>query len=118
MPDPIAAAFQSGWYVTLNHPEREDLSFVDVLLCQEAWRRLTVRSQRALVAISEKPGHEVHYSTRDCLRRRRLIDEHNTLTDAGRAVVRHRPIPRAPERLAGRPVIDVHLPPLPTEVPA
>lgn len=111
MPDPIAAAFTGEWRLTAKQVSTDGpLSFADVMLVQEAWRRLTLRSRKALLAIAEQPGSHVYHGSRDCLLRRGLITEKNNLTRAGRAVVRHRPIPKALSPLAGRPVIDVHLP--------
>lgn len=110
MPDPISAEFKPGWRLKVPPAKDGPLSFADVMLVQEAWRRLTLRSRKALLAIAEQPGSHVYHGSRDCLLRRGLITEKNNLTRAGRAVVRHRPIPKALSPLAGRPVIDVHLP--------
>lgn len=114
MPDPIAAAFTGEWKLTAKQVESSGaLALVQVMLVQEAWRRLTTRSRRALLAIEEQPGLVVYHHTRSCLIRHGLITPKNRLTRAGRAVIRHRPPTTStpiPYRLAGRPVIDVHLP--------
>jgi hypothetical protein len=93
MPDPIAAAFKPGWRLAATPSDGGAPVIVSVMVCQEAWRRLTLRSQRALLAIAEQPGRTVQHNTRDCLRARGLVDEHNELTFEGRAVVKHRPRP-------------------------
>jgi hypothetical protein len=118
MPDPIAAAFTGNWRLQLAPAKGGELALVQVMIAQQAWRQLTRPSRSALLAISETPGRTVHHATRDCLRRHGLVDEHNHLTRSGRLVVRHRPVQTStPNRIAGRPVIDVHLPdPAPAEV--
>lgn len=110
MPDPIAADFNGPWRLKIPAGKDGQLGFVDVMIVQEAWRRLTLRSRRALLAIADEPGRQIHHGSRDCLLRRGLITEKNRLTRAGRAVVDHRPLPNSPIPFAGRPVIDVHLP--------
>lgn len=80
-----------------------------------AWRRLNERGRAALLALGTDPAARVHPLTRDALTRHGLLDEAG-LTGPGRAVLAHRPVqlPPLPASLAGRSVVDVHLPALDT----
>lgn len=117
MPDPIAAAFTGRWRLTATPVEDGGTPvIVGVMVCQEAWRRLTPVSRKALLAVEAEPGRALHWRTREALRGHGLIDDTNQLTEAGSTVVRHRPVKTStPDWIGGRPVINVHLPAL-TEV--
>lgn len=61
-----------------------------VIVCQDAWSRLTKASQAALVVLTENAAAPVHPATIKALTAHGLLDE-SGVTDAGREVVRWRP---------------------------
>jgi hypothetical protein len=78
-------------WVLEKRPDEPILPIVQVIILQDAWRRLTSKSRAALVAVVENPFAAVHPATVKALRSHGLLDEHGCITEAGTAVVRHRP---------------------------
>lgn len=72
-------------------PDEPILPIVQVMILQDAYRRLTRPSRAALVAIADNPFATVHPASVRALRAHGLLDKHGALTEAGTAVVRHRP---------------------------
>ena len=110
MRDQIAAMFRGPWRLEINRAEGSvhDLGLMHIIYVQAAWRALTKAARRALVDLAEKdPGDEdpIHPLTWRALVLHGLIEQSGAVTEAGRAVVRHRPRP---------PVVDVHLPESPS----
>lgn len=62
---------------------------LNVIRCQDAWRKLTAKSRAALVAIGDGTP-DVHPASMRALRSHGLLDEQG-ITEAGRRVLRHRP---------------------------
>jgi hypothetical protein len=74
-------------------PNGPMIPILQVIILQDAWRALTKKSQAALVAIDENlfAGLVVHPASLRALKAHGLLDEFGLITEAGRAVVRHRP---------------------------
>jgi len=64
---------------------------LQVIILQDAWRTLTKKSRAALLAVAENPFAAVHPASLRALKAHGLLDEFGLITEAGRAVVRHRP---------------------------
>lgn len=72
-------------------PNGPMIPILQVIILQDAWRALTKTSRAALLAKAENPLAVVHPASVRALRSHGLLDEFGLITDAGRAVVRHRP---------------------------
>lgn len=116
MPDLIAAQFRGPWVLEASG----ELGGIGIWTLQAAWRALTPKQQDALLRLETDQTARVHHTTLASLVRHGLVDPHG-LTEAGALVVKHRPQPgrhakgalvkpSMPDRIHGRPVVDVHLP--------
>lgn len=110
MPDPITAPFErKDWRIEVRHADRAP-GLVDIMIVQEAWRRLTKASRAALLRLKTDAAAKVHPSTRAALIRHGLLDERGFVSAAGARVVVHRPVKSLPSHHGSRRVVDVHLP--------
>lgn len=78
------------WRVEIR-AQKTELAIVNVIVCQDAWSRLTRKSRAALLVYAGHAGDSVHPASAVALFKHGLITDKGRLTPAGEAVVRHRP---------------------------